>query len=42
MIDVIKTPNPERPNPPDPEPIVYTVNYSTIYHQYNPNQPDPD
>ena len=34
MIDVIEIPDPERPDPPDPEPIVHTVNYSTIYHPY--------
>ena len=38
-IDAIETPDPERPNlpdsePPDPQPILHTVNYSTIYHPH--------
>ena len=39
-IDAIEPPDP--PDPPDHEPIAHTVNYSTIYHQYNPDQPGPD
>ena len=38
-IDVIEPPDPEPPDPPDPEPIAHTVNYSTIYHPFDP---DPD
>ena len=38
-IDAIEPPDPERPDPerPDPEPILHTVDYSTIYHLYNPD-----
>ena len=36
-IDAIEPPD---PNPSDSEPIVYTINYSTIYHPYNPDQPN--
>jgi hypothetical protein len=38
-IDAIKPPDPEPPNLSDPEPIVHTVNHSTIYHPFDP---DPD
>ena len=38
MIDVIERSDPERP---DPEPILYTVDYSTIYYLFDPD-PDPD
>ena len=46
-IDTIECPDPKRPDLPDlpdPESIVYTVNYSTIYHPFDPDpdQPDPD
>ena len=46
-IDAIEPPDPDPPDlpdQPDPEPIVHTVNYSTIYYLFDPDpdQPDPD
>ena len=45
MIDVIKRPDlpdPKLPNLSDPESIVYTVNYSTIYYLFDLDLFDPD
>ena len=45
MIDIIERPNlpdPKLPDLSDPEPIVYTVNYSTIYHPFDLDLFNPD
>ena len=41
-IDVIKPPDPDLPDLSDPKPIVYAINYSTIYYLFDPspNQPN--